>query len=369
MHVPFFDLSRQQGMVQDAVETAALRVLRHGRFILGEEVSTFEDRFAAYCSGTGKPVYAVGVSSGTDALLLVMMALGVGPGTEVIVPNFTFVSPLGCVARLGATPVFVDINETFGMDPYALERAINPKTRAIVPVHLFGQMADIGAIMRIADAYQVPVIEDAAQAIGARYNGQHAGTFGLAGCFSFFPTKNLGGAGDSGMVITADEAFAETLRMLRVHGASKRYIHEAPGGNFRMDALQAAILDAKLDYLPEWIAQRAQHAEAYLQAWSGLKTIDLPEVRPQNTHTWHQFTLQVATRDRFIEHLAVNGVESQIYYPRTLTRQPFVLERGWQSGVMPRSERASHEVVQLPVSHLLTQSEREHVIDVVNRWQ
>lgn len=369
MRVPFLDLSRQQGAAQDAIEDAALRVLRHGRFILGEEVSTFEDRFATHCFGEGNVGYAVGVSSGTDALLLVMMALGVGPDTEVILPNFTFVSPLGCVARLGATPVFVDIDETFGMDAEALERAISPRTRAIVPVHLYGQMANLKAIMSVADAHNVPVIEDAAQAIGASLDGQHAGVMGKAGCFSFFPTKNLGGAGDSGMVITSDPELARTLRMLRVHGSTTRYVHEMVGGNFRMDALQAAILNAKMDFLAEWNAMRARYAEGYLKAFQGVEHIELPVVRPGNTHAWHQFTVEVSGRDSFVTYLAEHGVETQIYYPRTLDDQPFVTERGWCAQPMPRSQRAAREVVSLPVSHLLTPTEHAHVIEVVKSWR
>lgn len=337
---------------QGAVEAAALRVLRHGQFVLGDEVRAFEDQAASF---VGAP-YAVGVSSGTDALLMALMALDVGPGDEVIVPDFTFFSPAGCVARLGASPVFVDIDEFYGLDPVALDVAWSPKTKAVIAVHLFGQLCDIDTVARWCDSMALPLIEDCAQAFGARLGTRHAGSWGQFACYSFFPTKNLGAAGDAGLITTHNERHAERLRRLRVHGAHPKYIHQEVGGNFRMDALQAAILGAKLPFLEEWTAARRRNAEVYR---SNI-TIQ-PKLRPGIESTFHQYVIEVERRDAFREHLSRHGIETAVYYPLSMRDQPcFHL-----SPAPSRSRAVADRVVALPIHPGLTESDLRRVCDVV----
>jgi len=357
--VPFVDMLGHSLEAQAAIESAALRVLRRGNFILGEEVERFEAQFTAFCEAEG--VEAIGVSSGTDALLVSLMACGVGAGDEVIVPDFTYVAPASCVQRLGATCVLVDIDETYCMDVQALEGAITERTRAIIPVHLFGQMANMPAIMQLAADRNIHVIEDSAQAIGARLSGKHAGTFGRAGCFSFFPTKNLGGAGDGGMILSRDSEFAERIRWIRSQGSRQKYFHEVLGGNFRLDALQAAILGAKIEFLEGWNVSRRANAEAYLDAFDGVPGIKTPAVREGVDHAWHQFSIEVDDRDALRAKLQSRGVETQVYYPWPLHVQP-ILKRG---GAFPNASRAAHSVVSLPVSHHLSASQREWVVSSV----
>ncbi len=352
MRVPFFDPTRLEPEIQDAMEQATLRVLRSGRYILGEEVEAFELAFAAYVGAT----HAVGTSSGTDALTMALMALEVGPGDEVIVPDFTFFAPAGCVARLGAQPVFADIDSYYGLDPEVLEGLIGPRTKAVIVVHLFGQVAAIDAISKICAAHGVAIIEDCAQAVGVRIDSRHVGHHGAMACFSFFPTKNLGACGDAGAVVTSDSNLAERLRRIRVHGAHPKYVHQELGGNFRLDAIQAAILSVKLPYLERWHSRRRRHAEIYNQ------TLPFPaRVRAGAASTFHQYVIEVGHRDELQNHLAAHDVETAIYYPLTMRDQPCFLVSHQVSNARAAAER----VLALPVFPQLNSAEVEHVATLV----
>ena len=358
--VPLFDLTRQWQEVRDDVRGALDRVFASQQFILGSEVAALEKECAAYL----KVKRAVAVSSGTDALLAALMTLGAGPGDEVITTPFTFFATAGVIHRLGARPVFVDIDpRDFNLDPRKLAAAITPRTKAIIPVHLYGQAADMDAIL--AAAGSVPLVEDCCQAIGTGYHGMPVGGLGVFGCFSFFPTKNLGAFGDGGLVTTNDEALADRLADMRVHGMRPKYVHHFVGGNFRLDALQAAILRAKLPRLPGWIAKRQAGAAHYreLFARAGLdKTVRLPEEIPGRGHTYHQFVVRVKDRDSLREHLAKQGIGAEIYYPISLHEQRCFAVLGYQRGDFPESERAEVEVLALPIFPELRPDERERVV-------
>lgn len=364
MKVPLLDLKRQYYSIKDEIDQAVKDVLEKTQFILGPQVKKFEENVAKYC-GTK---YAVGVASGTDALLLSLRTCGVKPGDEVIIPAFTFFATAGVISRLGALPVFVDIDlKSYNMLPDQIEKKITKKTKAIMPVHLFGQCADMDSILEIAKKHNVKVVEDAAQAIGAKYRSKKAGTMGDFGCFSFFPSKNLGGAGDGGMVITFDEELAELVRKLRVHGATQKYFHPMVGYNSRLDTIQAAILDVKLKYLDEWSKKRREKAEIYNSAFEDIDIVT-PKQEEFNYHIYHQYTIAVENRDKLREHLIQNQIGCAIYYPLPLHLQECYKELGYKKGDLPNSEKRSEEVISIPVFPELTEGEQEFVIERVKKF-
>jgi dTDP-4-amino-4,6-dideoxygalactose transaminase len=343
MDVPLLDLKAQYASIRSEIREAVDRVMDSQQFILGPEVDAFEAEIASYC----RCRHAIGVSSGTDALLVVLMALGVQPGDEVISPAFSFFATAGTIARLGAKPVFADIDPlTFNIDPSGLESKITPRTKAILPVHLFGQLAEMDEINRIAAKHNIPVIEDAAQAIGAERDGKRAGSIGTAGCLSFFPTKNLGAFGDAGMVTTNDAALAERVRMLRVHGYRSRYLNELLGGNFRIDALQAAVLRVKLRYLDRWTESRQRNAALYRKLLP--KTVVLPLENP-GRHIYNQFVIRHPDRDALVASLRKQGIGCDIYYPVPSHLQPCFSGLGYRPGDFPASELACQESLALPI--------------------
>lgn len=358
--VPLFDLKRQWRQVEADVRAALERVFATQQFILGPEVAALEKECQEYL-GVG---HAIGVSSGTDALLAALMALNVGPGDEVITTPFTFFATAGVVVRLGARPVFVDIlPEDFNIDPAAVAAALTPRTRAIIPIHLFGQAADMDALREAAE--DVPIVEDCCQSIGCRYHGVSTGALGTVGCFSFFPTKNLGAFGDGGLLTTNDAELAQRLQDTRVHGMRPRYVHHFVGGNFRLDAMQAAILRAKLPYLDGWIARRREGAAHYRQLFTeaGLAGIVVPPAElPGRGHVYHQYVVRVPRRDALREFLASRGIGSEVYYPIALHQQACFASLGYRSGDFPESERATEEVLALPIFPEVEAAERERVV-------
>lgn len=359
----FLDLKAQFATIREEVMQAVTRVMDSQHFILGNEVRLFEEEIAAMLGAK----HAVACASGSDALLLALMACGIQAGDEVITTPFTFVATAGSIARTGATPVFVDIDpETFNINPSEIEAAITPRTRAILPVHLFGLPADLDPILKIAEGRGLVVIEDTAQAVGARYEGHFAGTLGTLGCFSFFPSKNLGGAGDGGLVTTNDDALAERLRVLRVHGSKRKYHHEILGMNSRLDALQAAILRVKLRHLENWTAGREDRAKYYRKLFdesTGGQFVRLPQVPRANVrHVFNQFSIRSEERDKLREFLRQAGVPTEIYYPVPLHLQNAFSYLGYQSGQFPHSERASQEVLALPVYPELKDSQQAAVV-------
>jgi dTDP-4-amino-4,6-dideoxygalactose transaminase len=314
--------------------------------------------------------YAVGLSSGTDALIVAMMAMDVGPGDEIIVPSFTFFSTAGSVYRLGATPVFADMDpKTFNIDPDHMAALITDRTKAVVPVHLFGQAADMTRITEICQRSSIKVIEDAAQSIGALYEGKHTGSLGDVGCFSFFPSKNLGGMGDGGAVVTRSKELADKIRHLRNHGETQRYHHAFVGGNFRLDAVQAAFLRVKLPALEGWHEQRRQNGRRYIEAFSQLAErglIKLPVEVPGSRHVFNQFVIRVEDRDSLAKHLADNRVGTAIYYPVPLHLQKCFASLGYKEGMLPESEKAAKEVLALPVFPGLAEAQQDKVVRCVN---
>lgn len=361
--VPLFDLKRQWRDVGDDVRAAIERVFATQQFILGPEVASLERECEAYLG----VAHAIGVSSGTDALLAALMALGVGHGDEVITTPFTFFATAGVIARLGARPVFVDIRpDDFNIDPEAVAAARTGRTKAIIPVHLFGQAADMDALRRAAAG--VPIIEDCCQSIGCRYHGVATGGLGTVGCFSFFPTKNLGAFGDGGLVTTNDATLAERLQDVRVHGMRPRYVHHFVGGNFRLDALQAAILRAKLPRLDGWIARRREGAAHYraLLSEAGLDGIVTPPPElPGRGHVYHQFVVRLPRRDAARAFLAERGIGSEVYYPIALHEQECFAYLGYRRDDFPEARRATQEVLALPIFPELEGAERERVVAAV----
>jgi len=347
--IPLIDIRRQTAAIRNELDAAIARVLDHGQFILGPEVRELEARIAAYC-GTR---FAIACASGSDAVILPLMALGIGRGDKVVTTPFTFFATAGAIARVGATPVFVDIDpSTFNLNPQQLEVGIDSNVKAIMPVHLFGQCAEMTEINEIAGRHRIPVIEDAAQAIGAEYRGKRAGTLGLCGSFSFFPSKNLGACGDAGMITTDDPALAERLKMLRVHGSKVRYRHELVGMNSRLDTLQAAILLVKLGHLDDWTERRRANAMAYRELLAAADVV-LPEDK-SSRHIYNQFTIRVQNRDEVKKHLAAAGIGSEIYYPLPLHLQACFKGLGHRAGDFPESERAAKEALSLPIEEGLT---------------
>ena len=366
--VPLLDLKAQFAPLREGVLEAITRVCDAQHFILGPEVEGLERELEAFL---GVP-HAVGVSSGTDALLAALMALGVGPGDEVVTTPFSFFATAGCIARVGARPVFVDIDRgTFNINAGAVASALTSKTKAIMPVHLFGQSADMAPIVDIAERAGVPVVEDAAQAIGASYRGKSVGGIGTLGCFSFFPSKNLGAFGDAGLVTTSDTTLARKLRAIRQHGGEVKYHHEVVGANFRIDALQAAILRVKLPHLSGWTASRHRNAERYEALFknAGLEgSVTLPARSPDSTHIYNQFVIRVAERDRLRAHLQAAGIGTEIYYPVPLHLQPCFRELGYGVGSFPAAETASSEVLALPIYGELTGAQQERVVDEIRNF-
>lgn len=364
MRVPLVDLTAQYATVRDEVLAALVRVCDTQQFILGSEVDRLEQELAAFVGAK----HAIGVSSGTDALLVSLMALGVGPGDEVITSAYSFFATAGSIARLGARPVFVDIDPaTFTLDPSAAAAAVSPRTKAIVPVHLFGLSADLDPLLDLAARARIAVIEDAAQAFGARYKGRHVGTFGTAGCVSFFPTKPLGGFGDGGLVLTNDDALADRVRRLRVHGAVRKYVHELLGGNFRLDTLQAAVLRVKAAHLARWNAARRERAATYRRLFdeAGLpaRGVRLPVEPSGYSHVYHQFVIRAPRRDELRNHLAACGVETAVYYPVPLHLQPCFQALGCPRGGCPHAEQAAEDSLALPMYAELTDAEQQYVVD------
>jgi dTDP-4-amino-4,6-dideoxygalactose transaminase len=364
--VPLFDLTRQWQEVQDDVRASIERVLASQQFILGPEIAAFEKEIAAYLEVRR----AVTVSSGTDALLAALMALGVGPGDEVITTPFTFFATAGVIARLQARPVFVDVQESdLNIDAAQIADARSIRTRAVLPVHLYGQAADMDAIL--AAAGEVPVVEDCAQSIGTRYQGRPTGGIGTIGCFSFFPTKNLGAFGDGGLVTTNDEALAERLTDMRVHGMRPKYVHGFVGGNFRMDAMQAAILRAKLPRLDGWLARRCDNAARYRRLFSEaglLDVVTLPAELPERGHTYHQYVIRAPRRDQLREFLAARGIGAEVYYPISLHEQECFKHLGYGRGAFPIAERAELEVMALPIFPELRAEEQERVVEGIREF-
>lgn len=365
MNVPLLDLKAQYKTIKSEVMKAIEAVCDEQGFILGPRVAELEQAVAKY---VGVP-HAVGCASGSDALLLSMMALGIGHGDEVITVPFTFFATAGSISESGARPVFVDIEaESFNMDPSKIESKITPRTKAIMPVHLFGQCAAMEAIGEIARRKNIPVIEDAAQAIGASRNGTRAGAWGATGCFSFFPTKNLGGFGDGGLVTVRTASLNDTLLMLRVHGSKTRYVHELPGINSRLDALQAAVLRVKLDHLDKWAEGRRRNARRYATLFADAKLSErvvLPETGAGNVHVYNQYTIRAQKRDDLRAYLREKGIGSEIYYPIPLHLQICYRELGLKKGEFPVSERASEEVLSLPIYAELTEDQQASVVETI----
>jgi dTDP-4-amino-4,6-dideoxygalactose transaminase len=363
---PFLDLKAQFASIRDEVMAAVTQVLESQQFILGPEVQQLEGELAAKLGAK----HAVGCGSGTDALILALTAGGIGLSDEVITTPFSFIATAGAIVQVGARPVFVDIDPvSFNLDPQRVNAAITSKTRAIMPVHLFGLPAEMDPILAVAGAKNLLVIEDAAQAIGSRYNGRFAGTIGDFGCFSFFPSKNLGAAGDGGLITTHDPAMAERLRMIRVHGSKSKYFHEIQGINSRLDALQAAILRVKLRHLDQWAVGRADRAQRYRQLFEEkalTRFLSYPPEPPSSfTHVYNQFTIRAQRRDELREFLAKAGIPSEIYYPLCLHLQKAFSVLGYQLGQMPVAEQASHEVLSLPVFPELTDERQNAVVQTI----
>jgi len=364
LEVPLLDLKKQYDQIKDEVQEAINDVLESTQYIMGEHVEKLEEEIAEYTNTK----YAVGVASGTDALLLSLHALDIGPGDEVIVPTFTFFATAGVVSRLGATPVFSDIDPvSLNITPEEIEAKINDKTKAIIPVHLYGQPAEMDKIMKIAENYDLKVVEDACQAIGAEYKGTQVGNFGYTTALSFFPSKNLGGYGDGGMVLTNDKDLADRLKRLRVHGADPKYYHQEVGYNSRLDAIQAAVLRVKLQYLDEWNEGRQSVANTYDKLFreNGLdKEIVLPEKKVKDsTHVYHQYVIRVNNRDECQKKLKEKGISTAVYYPRPLHLQECYSDLEYQKGDLSAAEKACDEVLALPIDPNLTKEQIQYVVE------
>jgi len=361
MTVPLLDLKLQFNEIADEVRSAIDEVLESQRFILGPIVADFEKEVALYCGAE----HAVGVSSGTDAILVSLMALGIGPGDEVITTPYTFFSTAGCICRVCAKPVFVDIDpRTFNMSPELIEQAVTKKTKAVMPVHLFGQCADMDPILNVAKKHNLAVIEDAAQAVGAKFKERNAGTMGDLGGFSFFPSKNLGGFGDGGMVVTNDAELAEKIRMLRAHGSKPKYYHSIIGGNFRLDAIQAAVLRVKLRYLNSWTEKRRQNAALYDQLFANLPVVT-PHIEEHNFSIYNQYVIRAERRDELKSFLKEAGIGTEIYYPLPLHLQKCYEHLGHREGDFAETERAAAESLAIPVFPELTEEQQRYVVEQI----
>lgn len=382
MKVPLLDLKSQYNSIKTEIDQAISRTVESQNLILSQEVSDFEKEIAGY---TNIP-YAAGVASGTDALILALKAVGIRSGDRVITTPFTFFATAESISLLGAIPVFVDINpETYNIDPEKIEEFLRdtPRLRsgqagqakdegrgtikAILPVHLYGQCADMDSIMAIADKYDLKIVEDCAQAIGATYKGHQAGSFGSAGCFSFFPSKNLGGFGDGGMIVSSEESLIDKIKSLRVHGSREKYIHDEIGWNSRLDSIQAAVLRVKLKMLDKWLDGRRKIASKYNEAFAGSDIIT-PKETGGNKHTYHQYTIAFDDRDGLLRHLNEKGIAARVYYPVPLHLQPCYKDLGFSAGSFPNSEKAAEEVLSLPVYPELSEDKIEYIISTVKEF-
>ncbi len=370
MNVPLLDLQAQYASVREAVQQAVERVLASQRFVLGDEVRQLETSIAEYC----KTKHAVGCASGSDALLLALMALDVKAGDEVITTPFSFFATAAAIVRLGARPIFVDIDpRSYNIDTSRVADAITPRTKVIMPVHIYGQCAQMDPLLDLGERRGIAVIEDAAQAIGATDNGRPAGSMGLIGCFSFYPTKNLGGAGDGGIITTGDDQTAQRLKRLRTHGGANEYEHEEVGINSRLDELQAAVLRVKLTNLDKWSDERRRKAEFYTQL---LNDADLsfplvtPHVRPDGRHIFHQYVIRVpGNREALMEHLKAHNVGTKVYYPIPLHEQECFTYLGYKRGDFPESEAAARETFALPAYPELTEAQQVHVVQSIKSFR
>lgn len=369
MKVPLLDLKAQYKSIKSEIDRAVAEVFESQLFINGPQVKECEEAVAEYC----KAKYAVGVSSGTDALLISLMVEGIGAGNEVITTDYSFFSTAGCISRTGAKPVFVDIDPaTYNITPEQIEDRISDRTKAIIPVHLYGQLADMDPIMEIANKYNLVVIEDDAQAIGAEYKGKRAGTIGHYGCFSFFPSKNLGTAGDGGMVVTNDPNRSEMLKIFRNHGSNPKYRHKFIGGNFRLDTIHAAVILAKLPHLDSWSKGRQKNAKRYEKLFKGKGLLEngvksLPAVRT-NRHIYNQFIIRAAQRDELKDYLTEKGIGCEIYYPLPFHLQECFASLGYKRGDFPESEKAAGETLALPVYPELTDEQAEFVVETISEF-
>jgi dTDP-4-amino-4,6-dideoxygalactose transaminase len=373
MNIPLLDLKAQHEPLHDDVMSAIERVVRSNEYIMGKEVTALESAVAAY----SQTKFGIGVSSGTDALLVALMALDLKPGDEVITPAYSFFATAGVVTRLGATPVFTDIDPTsYNLDPESFRSKITSKTKAVIPVHLYGQVAEMDAILSIAAEHGIAVVEDAAQAIGSEYkDGRRACSMGTVGCLSFFPSKNLGAMGDAGMVVTNDADLAEKIRVLRVHGGKPKYYHSVIGGNFRLDAMQAAVLNVKLAHLDEWTAGRQRNAERYERLFHELDVKDIVLPTPvykasgvKHYHIYNQFVIRSGQRDALRDHLKTNGVATEIYYPVPFHLQQCFAPLGYRQGQFPHSEKAANETLALPIYPELTEDQQRHVVETIRTF-
>jgi dTDP-4-amino-4,6-dideoxygalactose transaminase len=364
MEVPLLDLKGQYATIRDQVMAAVAEVLESQQCIGGPKVQELEKQVAAVSDCK----YAVGVSSGTDAILNCLMSLEIGPGDEVITTPFTFFATVGCIARVGARPVLIDIDpRTYNIDPDLIEAAVTKRTRAIMPVHLFGQMADMDPIVEVARRHKLAVIEDAAQSITSTYKGRKAGSIGTAGCFSFFPSKNLGGIGDGGMVVTNDEALFKRLMMMRNHGSEPKYYHKYVGGNFRLDPVQAAALLVKLPRLNDWSEARRRNAAYYNKRFAGT-VVQTPWVSPDCKTIYNQYCIRVPRRDELVAHLKTNKIGCEIYYPVPAHLQECFAYLGYKRGDFPESERAAAEIMALPIYPELTRPMQDAVVETIIRF-
>jgi len=364
--VPLIDLVAQYQSIREEVKSAVDEVFETQRFVLGDEVEALEEEIASYCDAR----HAIACGSGTDALVLSLMALDIGPGDEVITSPFTFFATAGAIHRVGATPRFVDIDPaTFNLQPEAVERVINSRTKAIMPVHIFGQCADMEPLWRMSVRHNLPIVEDAAQAIGSEYRGRRAGVLGTIGCFSFFPTKNLGGAGDGGIMTTDDKDLAARLRRLRVHGDVGGYKHVEVGFNSRLDALQAAVLRVKLRHLDSWSDARRANAKRYREMFAeqNFDGVELPTIADDRVHVYNQFTVRIkdGLREKVMSAMRADGVGCAVYYPIPLHRQECFASLGYNEDEFPECNSASEEVLSLPVFSELTEQQQDRVFEVL----
>ena len=367
MKIPLLDLKKQYRSIKEEVDLVVKNILDSQYFIMGKEILKLENSIASYSDTK----YAIGVASGTDALILTLKALGIGHGDEVITVPFTFIATGEAISNTGATPVFVDIDsKSYTIDPSGIEAKISKKTKAILPVHMYGQCADMDSIVKIAKAHNLKVVEDCAQAIGATYKARKAGSLSDAGCISFFPSKNLGAYGDGGMIVTNDEKAAEIEKLLRVHGSAKRYIHSILGYNSRLDNLQAAILNVKLKHLDKWSGKRREIARFYNEAFKDTKEIVTPFTYSHNEHIYHQYTIKVdpKSRDKLIDHLKENGIESRVYYPIPLHMQECYKFLGYKPEDFPVSLDAALSTLVLPVFPELESNELEYIVETVKEF-
>jgi dTDP-4-amino-4,6-dideoxygalactose transaminase len=364
MNISLIDLTKQYELLKEELHEAIEGVLRGGQFILGSNVRALEEEIACYTENK----FGVGVANGTDALVLTLDALGIGPGDEVLTSPFTFFASAECISRVGARPVFVDIDPlTYCMNINQIEEKITERTKAIIPVHIFGQTVDMDPILAIAEKYGLYVIEDACQAIGASYKGKPAGSMGIAGCFSFFPTKNLGCYGDGGMVVTSDEELAGKIRLLRAHGSPKKYYHERLGYNSRLDEIQAAILRVKLRYLDKWNEARRQKAAVYTEAFKDLP-VKTPYEAPYGRHVYHLYVMATSERDALSNYLKQKGIGCGIYYPLPLHLQPVYKELGYDKGDFPIAENLCEEALAIPLYPELEEEKQQYIIQTIREF-